>query len=193
MKRSFSAALAAASLALLAAACSSSSSPSASSTTHSASASATSVSGTETITGKVTGAAAVSNNAPTYHLTFRGPINTTGTFTPPNTNDTHQTATFHTAAGMLVVSATVTGQNAQPTVTANCRFTQVIHAAYTIEGAKSTGQWAGSAGTGNVVDTFSAYAPKLSNGHCNLSQNVQPLAKGAFSTFNGTGTLTRKA
>ena len=56
-------------------------------------------SGTETITGKVTGAAALAN-APVFPVVLTGPVNTTGTFTSPNGNGTHATLTFRTNAGL---------------------------------------------------------------------------------------------
>ena len=55
-------------------------------------------SGTETMTGQVTGAAAVANTT-TFPLVLTGPVNTTGTITLPNGNSTHATITFKTKAG----------------------------------------------------------------------------------------------
>ena len=175
------------------AACSSSTSTSAS--THSATASAAPKSGTETLTGQVAGAAAVAPLT-TFHLKFTGPVNTIGTFTPPNTNATSQPGVvFKTQAGNMVVSATLTSNpNAAPTVVnaAQCRFAFVARVDYTIDGAKSTGSFAGATGSGKATVTFTADAPKLSSGQCNTSQNAQPLAKGAIGVFYSSGPLTLK-
>jgi hypothetical protein len=176
------------------AACSSSSTTSATST-HSATASAAPKSGTETLTGQVTGAAAVANTT-TFHLKFTGPVNTTGTFTPPNSNATSQPGVvFKTQAGNMVVNATLTSNpNAAPKMVnaAQCRFAFVTRVDYTIDGAKSTGSFAGATGSGKATVTFTADAPKLSSGQCNMSQNAQPLAKGAVGIFYSSGPLTLK-
>jgi hypothetical protein len=185
---------------LAAAGCSSSSSSHpATSASPAVTATHTSLSGTETITGTVTGKAAEANN-PTFPLTFRGPIATTGTFTPPNNNDVHQVVTFKTAAGNMVVNATVPGNsnpNGPPPTHLpggnGCVFGFTMHASYTINGAQSTGKWAGASGSGNVIVNFSAELPKLSNGQCNLSQNVQPVSGTSKAVFTAAGPLTVKA
>ena len=179
------------------AACSSSSSSSGTSaaSTHSATASAAPKSGTETLTGQVTGAAAVANTT-TFHLKFTGPVNTTGTFTPPNSNATSQPGVvFKTQAGNMVVNATLTSNpNAAPTMVnaAQCRFAFVTRVDYTIDGAKSTGSFANATGSGKATVTFTADDPKLSSGQCNTSQNAQPLTKGAIGVFYSSGPLTLK-
>ena len=53
------------------------------------------ITGTEAMRGQATGAAAVSGqNGPTVPLTLTGPVNTTSSFTPPNSDATHVTVTF---------------------------------------------------------------------------------------------------
>ena len=198
MKRTTFAAIAAVPLALLAAACSSSSSSSSSSTasgsaTHSATPTATSMVGTEVMKGTVTGKAVIANTT-TYHLTLTGPVNTTGTWTSPNGNATKVTTTFTTPAGNLVANADAPDANNPPTVSnaRTCLFKSTIHATYVVDGAKSTGKFAGATGSGDIAVTFAVYAPKLSNGKCNTSNSAQPLTAGAISTFTATGPLTIK-
>jgi hypothetical protein len=161
--------------------------------THSATASAAPKSGSETLTGQVTGAAALANTT-TFHLKFTGPVNTTGTFSPPNTNATHQAAVFKTAAGDMAVKAIVSNPNQAPKIVnaAQCRFSFTTIANYAIDGAKSTGSFADAKGSGKATVTFTADAPKLSSGKCNMNQNAQPLAKGAIGVFYASGPLSLK-
>ena len=152
-------------------------------------------SGLETVAGQVTGAAAVANTT-IFHLKFTGPMTTTGTFTSPNSNATSQPGVvFTTQAGNMVVNATVTSNpNAAPTrvSAAQCRFAFATRVSYIIDGAKSTGSFAGATGSGKASVTFTADAPKSSNGQCNMSQNAQLLANGAIAVFAAEGPLTLK-
>jgi hypothetical protein len=156
------------------------------------SSSPTTTTGTETWQAKETGAAVVGSQAPTYHLTFTGPVKTTGTFTPPNNNAVKSTVTFKTTAGNLVVNADLP-QNANPPTVFNpktCLFVQTLTGTYTVVGSKSTGSFKGATGHGTVKDVFSATVPKLANGTCNQSNSAQPLAAGAYTTLYVTGPLT---
>jgi len=199
MNRTITALACAAAVAGLAA-CSSSSSSTATGKTTSRPAATTSastrpatLSGTERFSGVVRGAAVVANNSPTYPLTFTGPVATTGTFTPPNTNATHQTGVFRTGAGNMAVTAVVHGTNQQPQPAgANCLYKIPITAVYTVDGAKSTGRFAGATGHGTANVAVEFRLPKLTNGHCNLSQKAKPLTDGAISTFTASGPLTVK-
>jgi hypothetical protein len=170
-------------------ACSSSSSSSSSST---ATASAAPKSGTEAAYGKVTGSAAMANN-PVFHLTFTGPVSTTGTIPLGGTPKKGASHTFTTAAGNLVVtldSAGTSGGGLKSTKT--CLFVYTTTVPFTVDGAKSTGKFAGATGSGKAVVLFSGDLPKLSNGKCNESQNAEPSAKTALGTFTATTTLTLK-
>lgn len=178
---------------LLAAGCSSSSS-----TSHaaaSAPATRTSVAataGTETITGTVSGAAAEANN-PTFPLTFRGPVNTTASWTPPGGSATTQVTTFKTTAGNLTVTAHIPAsqQNAPPAYLGSpCRYGFTMHVTYVIDGSKSTGKWAGATGHGAVIVAFTAEFPKLSSGKCNISQNAQPVSGTSKAVFTAAGPVT---
>jgi hypothetical protein len=149
-------------------------------------------SGTETWQGKVTGAAVVTSQSPTYHLTFTGPVQATSTWAPPNNNNTKATVTFKTTAGNLVVNADLP-DNANPPTSVNkttCFFTSTITGTYTVVGSQSTGKFKDATGHGNIKDVFAAYAPKLKSGACNESNNVQPLPTGAYSTLVVSGPMT---
>jgi hypothetical protein len=154
-------------------------------------ASATRISGVETITGAVTGAAAVTTNA-VIPLTWRGPVNTTSTFSTAGSAPTKgQQHTFTTAAGNFTVTVSAKTTNVGKLLSANtCQFEFVTTVPYTLDGSASTGKFAGATGSGAVVVTFRAYLPKLSNGTCNESSNVKPLTQGAVASFKGGGPLT---
>lgn len=175
------------------AACSSSSSSSAtSSSSSSATASAAAKSGIEIAYGKVTGSAAMANS-PLFHLTFTGPVSTTGTTTLGGQPKKGQSHTFTTAAGNLTVtldSAGTSNNSIKSTKTCLAVFTTTVP--FTVNGAQSTGKFAGAAGSGKAVVLFSGELPKLSNGTCNESQNAQPSTKTAVGTFTATTKLTLK-
>jgi hypothetical protein len=168
------------------AACSSSSSG------GTATASTASASGTETIYGKVTGPAALASN-PVVHLTFTGPVATTATqalgASAPKKGGSF---TFHTAVGDLTITY---GSFGAPSGTISARtcldvVTETVPIA--VDGAKSTGKFAGAAGTGNVLVKGSGNLPKLRNGKCQESPNAQLSPKTAVATFTATIKLTVK-
>ena len=156
---------------------------------------ATSVSGTETIAGQVSGAAADASD-PTIPLTFRGPVNATARWTIPNANGTHQVITFRTTAGNLTINATVTGPNGPARyvdVGAPRRYAVTVLVVYTVDGAKSTGKFAGASGSGRVAVTLSAEWPKQAGTpYCTEPSNykVQPLKGTGKIAFTGAGPLT---
>jgi hypothetical protein len=125
-------------------------------------------------------------------------VNTTSTFSPPNSNATHVAVTFPTKAGNLVVAADAPNANAAPSVVnaAACRFKSTTNATYTVDGSKSTGMFAGATGSGKATVVFVADAPKYTSGSdkgkCNMSNNAQPMAAGALATFDASGPLTLK-
>jgi hypothetical protein len=59
-----------------------------------------------------------------------------------------------------------------------------------VNGAHSTGKFAGATGSGTAVVVSSGELPKLSNGTCNESQNALPSATTAVDTFTATTKLT---
>lgn len=152
---------------------------------------------TETITGQVTGTDAVADTL-VIPLKLTGVVKTTGTITIPQINATHITITFPTKAGNFVVAAVLLDPNAAPTVVnaAACRFKDTGHVTYTVDGAKSTGSFAGATGSGKATLVLEADAPKYTSGshkgQCNTSNNAQPMAAGALVTFEGVGPLKLK-
>ena len=151
------------------------------------------MSGIETAAGEVTGAAAVASNT-SIPVTWTGPVVTTGTFsTGGNAPAKGQHHTFKTAAGNLTVAVSATPANTQKVLSASsCQFEYVTTVPYRVDGAASTGKFAGSTGSGVVAVTFRAYLPKLASGKCNESNNAQPLTNGAIAAFKGSGPLTIK-
>jgi hypothetical protein len=157
----------------------------------SASGAAAGKSGTETISGTLKGKAAMSTN-PVFHLTFRGPVNTTGTFPLGNApKQKGQPRTLKTAAGNFVIM-TGTGSTTQKLLsTSTCRFEFSTTVPYAVSGGLSTGHFAGATGSGRAVVVFAGNLPKL-NGKCNTSTTAVPAVSTVVSTFQATGPLTLK-
>lgn len=149
-------------------------------------------SGTEAIYGKITGAYALASN-PTFDLRLNGPVNTTSAYAlgpQPQKGASH---TFATGAGNLVVtlkSSGITTGGLTSTKTCAAAFTTTVP--FTVDGARSTGQFAGASGTGKAVVVFSGELPKLSNGTCNQSHTALPSQQTAAATFTATARLTVK-
>jgi hypothetical protein len=194
-------------LAAMVGACSSSGGSASSST--SAKATATPMSGTETFTGSVTGAAAAkllnsnSNTGPSFSsLVFTGPVTTTIRGPVGLGNDGNAktaTHTFVTPAGNFTVQHTTkTNGQAQPTVTgksgSTCYFSQNIGTGgYTVLGSKSTGKFAGATGSGTYAITILAEANLLAGKTtCSANNTGNVMATGASITFKGSGPLTLK-
>jgi hypothetical protein len=154
---------------------------------------AISVSGTETITGQVSGAAADATD-PTIPLTFRGPVNATASWTFPTANGTRQVTTFRTTAGNLTLNVTLLNPNGGAQyIGAPCRYGSTARLVYTVDGAKSTGKFAGASGSGRVAVTLSAEWPKQAGTpYCTEPSNykVQPLKGTGKIAFTGAGPLT---
>ena len=148
--------------------------------------------GTEIGYGKLTGSAAMSNN-PVFHLTFTGPVSTTGTIPLGAAPKKGQSHTFTTGAGNLVVTLRSAGTSTGALKSAQtCLFAYTTTVPYTVNSAHSTGKFAGAAGSGTAVAVFSGELPKLGNGKCNESQSAEPSAKTAAGTFTATTKLTLK-
>jgi hypothetical protein len=147
------------------------------------------VSGTEHVTGMVTGKAALANNT-AFTLTWKGPVNTTGPFnTKGNGPKKGQSHTFTTKAGDLAVVVNAKPTNTQKVDPTTCRATFGTTVPYTVVGGKSTGAFKDAKGSGAVAVTFNATLPKK-GGKCNESNNAQPAAGSAVGTFSGGGSLT---
>jgi len=154
---------------------------------------AAATSGTERFSGVLTGAPALASTS-TFHLTFSGPVTTTGTVTlGSGGNKKGDEHTFDTKAGKLVIvldrdvgNGVATGN---PTT---CQFTDKIAVPATIVGSKSTGSWAGATGNFTLAALLRATGPRLSNGKCNTSSSAKPITSTAYSSFAGAGPVTVK-
>ena len=189
-------------LAITVGACSSSGSSASGST------SAKPASGTETLVGTVTGAAAAkllnsnSNVGSSFSsLVFTGPVSTTikGPVGLGGGKAKTATHTFVTPAGNFTIQRTAkTNGLAQPTVTgksgSTCYFTQNGGTGtYTVLGSKSTAKFAGATGSGTYAITILAAANLLPGKTTCSAKNTGTLAvKGASITFKATGPLTLK-
>ena len=189
-------------LAITVGACSSSGSSASGST------SAKPASGTETLVGTVTGAAAAkllnsnSNVGSSFSsLVFTGPVSTTikGPVGLGGGNAKTAMHTFVTPAGNFTIQRTAkTNGLAQPTVTgksgSTCYFTQNGGTGtYTVLGSKSTAKFAGATGSGTYAITILAAANLLPGKTTCSAKNTGTVAvKGASITFKATGPLTLK-
>jgi len=168
------------------AACSSTSSTA----TPAAKASSVPTSGTEAIYGKLTGPAVMSDN-PVIHLTLTGLVATTGTAATGSVPKKGGSLTFRTAVGDLAVTYGSVGAPTGSLVSAETCLAVVTQTLpFTVDGAKSTGKFAGATGTGKAGAVVSGNLPKLSSGTCDESKNAQLSAKTAVATFTATTKLT---
>jgi hypothetical protein len=144
-------------------------------------------SGTETAHGSISGASALSNSAK-FHLTWTGPVNTTGQFStggaPPKEGQSH---TFKTAAGNLNVKVSAKPVNKQSSNSATCKIAFATTVPYTVTGG--TGKFEGATGSGKVVVSFNGTLPKKNDGKCNMSQQAQPVSGAATATLSGPLTV----
>ena len=156
-------------------------------------AAATPSSGTETVSGKLTGSAAASDH-PVFHLTLTGPVGTTATIQlGPEVPQQGDLYTFHTAVGDLAVTLASAGTNTGDLKSAKtCLYALTTSVPFTVDGANSTGKFAGATGTGTAVFMFSGDDPKLSDGTCNTSRYAQASAKTSVATLTATIKLTVK-
>ena len=171
------------------AACSSSGSSTAAAT---AKASTTPLSGTETVSGKLTGSASMSDH-PVFHLRLTGPVRTTATVSLILLPEKDTSYTLKTPVGNLAVTldsaGTLTGVLKS---TKTCLHVTTTTVPFTVDGASSTGRFAGATGTGTAVFIHSGDDPKFSDGTCDVSESVLASAKTAVATFAATIKLTVK-
>ena len=148
-------------------------------------------SGTETISGKLTDSAAASDH-PVFHLALTGPVDTTATIhLGPEVPQQGDLYTFHTAVGDLAVTVASAGTNTGDLKSAKtCLYALTTSVPFTVDGANSTGKFAGATGTGAAVFIFSGDDPKLSDGTCNTSRYAQASAKTSVATLTATIKLT---
>jgi hypothetical protein len=149
-------------------------------------------SGTETISGTLTGAQAMATN-PVFHLTLKGPVNTTANLPLGTTSPKKgQARTIKTSAGNLVIVGGTPASTQKLLSTKTCRFAFGTTLPYTVDGGKSTGQFAGATGNGKAALLLQADLPKLSDGKCDTSSTAQPVPSSALATFKAAGPLTLK-
>jgi hypothetical protein len=170
------------------AACTSSGSSTATAT---AKATTTPVSGTETLSGKLTGSAAASDIL-VFHLTLTGPVGTTATIQlGTEVPERYVLYTFHTAVGDLAVTLASAGTSTGGLTSATtCLYVLTTAVPFTVDGTSSTGNFAGATGTGTAVVVTSGDDPKLSDGTCNTSRTAPPSTKTAVATLAATIKLT---
>ena len=158
--------------------------------TATAKATTTPVSGTETVSGKLTGSASMSD-IPVFHLTLTGPVDTTATVSLYAVPEKGTPYTLKTPVGNLVVNLDSAGTSTGGLKSAKtCLYATTTTVPFTLDGASSTGTFAGATGTGTAVFMFSGDDPKLSDGTCNVSADVLASAKTAVATFAATIKLT---
>ena len=150
------------------------------------------VSGTETLSGKLTGSASMSG-IPVFHLRLTGPVGTTATISLSALPEKGTSYTLKTPVGDLVVILDSAGTSTGGLKSAKtCLYATTTTVPFTVDGASSTGKFAGAAGTGTAVFMFSGDDPKLSDGTCIVSADVPASAKTAVATFAATIKLTVK-
>lgn len=157
-----------------------------------ATATATPVSGTETLSGKLTGPAAASTGILVFHLRLTGPVGTTATIRlGTEVPEKYELYTIHTAVGDLAVTLASAGTSTGGLKSATtCLYVLTTTVPFTVDGANSTGTFAGATGTGTAVAVSSGDDPKLSDGTCNTSRDAPPSATTAVATFTATIKLT---
>jgi|HubBroStandDraft_6_1064221.scaffolds.fasta_scaffold612959_2 hypothetical protein len=145
---------------------------------------------TETIKGTLTGAEAMASS-PVFHLTLSGPVSATSTTALGGSPRKGAAHTFKTGSGDLTVTLDSSGTSGGGLKSATtCKFAFTTTVPLTVDGARSTGKFAGATGTGRAVVVFSGNLPKLSNGKCDESRNAQPSAKTAAGAFTATIRMT---
>jgi hypothetical protein len=171
-------------LAAVLAACTSSGSGTATATT-------TPESGTETLSGKLTGSAAVSDIL-VFHLRLTGPVGTTATIRlGTEVPEKYELYAIHTAVGDLAVTLASAGTSTGGLKSATtCLYVLTTAVPFTVDGANSTDKFAGATGTGTAVVVSSGDDPRLSDGACNTSRDALPSATTAVATFAAVIKLT---
>jgi hypothetical protein len=146
------------------------------------------MSGTETITGRVTGAAAFTHT-PTIPLKLTGPVTTTSTITLDASTLTM--ATFTTADGNLVISHTKGTTSTKLVSTSTCKYVHRISGqTYTVVGSQSTGKFKGAVGHGTAAIVVGGNLPKKAGDKCDTS--AEAIADTGYYTLTAHGPLTLK-
>ena len=150
----------------------------------------------ETAYGAVSGRAAAAD-VTVIPLTWRGLVNTHSVFTSGSNDATPrrgQTYDFATSAGNFWVVITANPRQSQTSNLRTCQQTFTLNVPFAATD-RSTGQFEGTTGNGNVRFFSSGYGPRYTSGpkagQCNTSPNAPELSKGAIATFLLSATLRR--
>ena len=148
------------------------------------------MSGTETVSGKLTGSAAFSGH-PVFYLRHTGPVGTTATVQLGASPEKGTSYTLKTPVGHLAVTLASAGTGTGGLKSAKtCLYASTTTVPFTVNGTNSSGKLAGATGTGTAVVAFSGDDPKFSDGTCNVSGTVLASAKTAVAMFAATIKLT---
>lgn len=127
-----------------------------------------------------------------FHMRLTEPVGTTATIRlGTEVPEKYELYTIHTAMGDLAVTLASAGTSTGGLKSATtCLYVLTTAVPFTVDGANSTGKFAGATGTGTAVVVSSGDDPKLSDGACNTSRDALPSAKTAVATFAATIKLT---
>lgn len=149
---------------------------------------ATTRSGTQAVSGTVSGPAAAASSA-TVPLTLAGLVSATGSITLVSSSQ-QQTATITTGQGDLAVTRTAGHTSTRLLSTKTCRFSVGLRAVYTVNGSKSTGKFRHATGSGDVTVLYTARVPRKPDGSCDVSVSARPVKADARVSFAAKGPLT---
>ena len=164
-----------------------------------------SASGTETVTGIISGAAAANLiNANTLSpltfptLTFSGPITTSATNATIRADTSAQTIVTADGTFTVTLSLRGKGQTGRTWIgeqDGNCTFTQNPSTGnYQLDGSQSTGKFAGAVGNGSYLITLRGAAPLLAGKTtCTTTNTGEVVPESASITFKATGPLEPKS
>lgn len=146
--------------------------------------------GTQVVTGSVTGKAALASQT-TIPLKLSGVVNTTGSIRLVNSRN-QPTIMIRSGMGNLAVSHSK-GKTTQKLLSSKtCKIAYGVRGTYKVEGGKSTGSFEGASGSGKISLLFTANLPKKSDGTCNISSSAVPRASSARVSFAARGPMTVK-
>lgn len=150
------------------------------------------VTGPEVVFGAVKGKAATVN-APTIPLSLTGVVGATSVIHLGNGKGKHKA--LHTTAGILAVTLTGKPQTKSHANPKSCRERFNQYLTLTVDGARSTGKFAGASGPGAVKVHFAGFGPRYHSGpkkgQCNFKSN-RVRNKGARASFLLSSVLTVK-
>jgi hypothetical protein len=146
----------------------------------------TSRTGPQTLSGSLTGRAALTNS-PAIPLRLTGLVNTSAMVHLSSARQ--NPVTFATPRGNLAVRHAEGTESQKLLSGETCRFAFGQRYRYTVLGRRSTGAFRGATGSGTAVITFTGTLPKK-GGRCDTSSSAQPSASGLRVSFVAYGPLT---